>query len=89
MRLACPQKLTHDIHSFLIADDVLDSSQDTSWLAQSSGFVTETQTFYITMPGKRLAMCQVIHSAIGLVEPFHLLYDLHPLIQDAHLPTAI
>ncbi|KAA1079675.1 putative cell survival pathways protein [Puccinia graminis f. sp. tritici] len=43
--------------------------EDTSWLAQSSGFVTETQTFYITLPGNKLAMCQVIHSAIGLWYP--------------------
>ncbi|MBW0519754.1 hypothetical protein O181_059469 [Austropuccinia psidii MF-1] len=45
------------------------SDQDTAWLAQSTGFVTETQTFYITIPGGKLAMCQVIHSAIGLWYP--------------------
>jgi len=45
------------------------TDEDTSWLAQSSGFVTETQTFYLTLPGGKLAMCQVIHSAIGLWYP--------------------
>ncbi|KAH9451636.1 hypothetical protein MJO28_013905 [Puccinia striiformis f. sp. tritici] len=44
-------------------------NEDTSWLAQSTGFVTETQTFYLTLPGGKLAMCQVIHSAIGLWYP--------------------
>lgn len=45
------------------------NEEDTAWLAQSSGFVTETQTFYLTLPGGALAMCQVIHSAIGLWYP--------------------
>lgn len=43
--------------------------EDTAWLAQSSGFVTETQTFYITLPGGKLLMCQVIHSSFGLWYP--------------------
>lgn len=45
------------------------TDEDTAWLAQSSGFVTETQTFYITLPGGKLVMCQVIHSAVGLWYP--------------------
>ncbi|MBW0522060.1 hypothetical protein O181_061775 [Austropuccinia psidii MF-1] len=42
---------------------------DTAWLAQSTGFVTETQTFYITIPRGKLAMFQVINLAIRLWYP--------------------
>lgn len=54
-------------------------------MAQSSGFVTETQTFYLTLPGGKLAMCQVIHSAIGFVPPSHAFRDpvLSPSVQSS------
>ncbi|CAH7671734.1 oxidative stress survival, Svf1-like protein [Phakopsora pachyrhizi] len=45
------------------------NDEDTAWLAQTSGFVTETQTFYLTLSDGRLAMCQVIHSSVGLWYP--------------------
>jgi hypothetical protein len=38
---------------------------DTEWLAQSSGFVTETQTFYNFLEDGGFIMCQVIHSSTG------------------------
>jgi hypothetical protein len=40
---------------------------DTEWLAQSSGFVTETQTFYNFLEDGGFVMCQVIHSSTGSV----------------------
>lgn len=39
--------------------------QDTEWLATSSGFVTETQTFYATTKTGGILMAQVIHSSVG------------------------
>lgn len=61
----------HPVSSRYDPDSLLGDlkDEDTSWLAQSSGFVTETQTFYATMPGGKFAMFQVIHSAIGLWYP--------------------
>ncbi|OAV94266.1 hypothetical protein PTTG_07431 [Puccinia triticina 1-1 BBBD Race 1] len=66
-----PAVLVHPTSSRYQPGDLLGElkDEDTSWLAQSSGFVTETQTFYLTLPGGKLAMCQVIHSAIGLWYP--------------------
>lgn len=40
-------------------------AKDTEWLAQSSGFVTETQIFYHFLDDGGFIMCQVIHSSIG------------------------
>jgi len=39
--------------------------QDTEMLCTSSGFVTETMTFYTITPDGMSVMCQVIHSAVG------------------------
>ncbi|PLW11580.1 hypothetical protein PCANC_17423 [Puccinia coronata f. sp. avenae] len=66
-----PAALVHPTSSRYPPQNLLGqlTDEDTSWLAQSSGFVTETQTFYLTLPGGKLAMCQVIHSAIGLWYP--------------------
>ncbi|MBW0534682.1 hypothetical protein O181_074397 [Austropuccinia psidii MF-1] len=48
--------------------------QDTAWLAQSTGFVTETQTFYITIPGDLpkydRRFCKSDHFSI-LLDPNH------------------
>lgn len=38
---------------------------DLEWLAQGSGFVTETGTFYATTPTGGYVMVQVIHSSVG------------------------
>lgn len=38
--------------------------EDLQWLC-AGGFVTETQTFYITTATGGLVMCQVIHSSVG------------------------
>lgn len=39
-------------------------ANDTAWLC-ASGFITETQTFYITTDDGTSITCQVIHSAVG------------------------
>jgi hypothetical protein len=39
--------------------------KDTEWLATSSGFVTETQTFYHFLEDGSSLMFQVIHSSVG------------------------
>jgi len=38
---------------------------DLEWLAQGSGFVTETETFYATTPTGGYIMIQVIHASVG------------------------
>ncbi|TFK47774.1 survival factor 1 [Heliocybe sulcata] len=43
--------------------------KDTEWLATSSGFVTETQTWYNTLDDGRVLMVQVIHSSVGVWYP--------------------
>ncbi|KXN84747.1 Survival factor 1, partial [Leucoagaricus sp. SymC.cos] len=42
---------------------------DTEWLCTTSGFVTETQVFYVITEDGKSVMCQVIHSAVGLWYP--------------------
>lgn len=42
---------------------------DTEWLTQTSGFITETQTFYSTTADGAILMGQVIHSGVGLWYP--------------------
>ncbi|TFK75229.1 oxidative stress survival, Svf1-like protein [Pluteus cervinus] len=44
------------------------SPKDTEWQC-ASGFVTETQVFYITTESGASLMCQVIHSATGMWSP--------------------
>ncbi|RDB26308.1 Survival factor 1 [Hypsizygus marmoreus] len=41
---------------------------DTKWLC-AGGFVTETQTFYVSADDGTWVMCQVIHSAVGVWYP--------------------
>ncbi|KAJ3999457.1 survival factor 1 [Lentinula boryana] len=43
--------------------------RDTELLCTSSGFVTETQIFYITTPDGKSIMCQLIHSSVGMWYP--------------------
>ena len=40
---------------------------DTEWHCATSGFVTETQTFYVITEDGKSIMCQVIHSAVGYI----------------------
>ncbi|KDQ59229.1 hypothetical protein JAAARDRAFT_57156 [Jaapia argillacea MUCL 33604] len=53
------------------ADDLFGELEpsDTLWLATSSGFVTETQTFYNTMEDGTTIMNQVVHSSVGVWYP--------------------
>ncbi|KIY44048.1 oxidative stress survival, Svf1-like protein [Fistulina hepatica ATCC 64428] len=43
--------------------------KDTEWLATASGFVTETQVWYISAEDRTSIMCEVIHSAVGMWYP--------------------
>ncbi|KAJ3821885.1 oxidative stress survival Svf1-like protein [Lentinula raphanica] len=61
----------HPISSKLKPKELFGELQpkDTELLCTSSGFVTETQIFYITTPDGKSIMCQLIHSSVGLWYP--------------------
>jgi hypothetical protein len=40
-------------------------AKDNEWLAQTSGFVTETQIFYHFLDDGSVLMCQVVHASTG------------------------